>query len=344
MYVTAFRVSARANLENQVLSDARYLMARLADTIGENAIDYEEYYSREVLNSLDVATYGYGQHYGAYGTNFYHPGRKSDGGVGVFPDDIGVYCNSDGDGDGSNDEWTSASGCTIDKRTEDKNTGKNPYVGRTSEGKEATAFCDEMRAGGDCGNVDEYVAEELYLISPDGYKKTIFALEKINDMPSYALSAAILQGFDTDNDNIADQFDCDTTQGFDCTGEENDDVVEDADGNTLYRVPLPADLTTTDDADYHAQNFIPVTPLRLNITSVKFYVTPKEDPRRAFDEPTTSVQQQPHVTIVMEFKPNPDLVQGAAAQEFKTLRLQETVVSRVREVPKSPVSRVAATL
>ena len=327
MYVTAFRVSSRTALENQVIEDSRFALARIAQEISESTIDYDEYYSHFVLKEEQ-----YGQNYGSYNTVFHHPGRKLNGNTGIFPTDIGVWCNT-------GVEWQAGSACVLDRKTTDKNTGQNPYAGSGFTQDRATAVCDETRdAPISCVNVSNRF-NELYLISEDGEQKTIFTLEKIGGggvSPDIkVLSLLQLTGYDTNRDEIADTYAC--AEGFICTG----DAVAGAGIPAGSSLPSLIDLSTVGDKlnDQHLKDFIPLSSLRLHISKLEFYISPLEDPRRAFNEVQKTVQQQPHVTIVMEVQPNPELVPSIQAAEFKTLRLQKTVVAGSQKTPPAPVTR-----
>ncbi|MEK7528648.1 MAG: prepilin-type N-terminal cleavage/methylation domain-containing protein [Patescibacteria group bacterium] len=322
LFINSFRISARTGLENQILNDATFIIERLARDIHENAIDYDEYFSRRVLGATN-----YGVNYGKYNTLFYHPGLNTSGGIGDFPEDIGEMCN-----DGVTPHEDNRQ-CDVDERTEDTLTPTSPYENATNgDPNSTTAFCnswgDINSTGPTCGSggiaLTVPIAEtELYLIAPDGGRKLIFAKEKIGGN-STAISVAELAGSDTNGDGTYDSFQCDPDE-FTC--------------NDLLPLvlPLPDDLTTTDDAGSgHARNFIPLSPLTADIRSLYFYISPLEDPYRATGEDIAREPQK--VTIVMEIGPNTDTLQSRAAEEFKTLTLTRTVVSGVGE--KVPAPRV----
>ena len=76
LYIDIIRTSAKANLQKRVYSEARFLMKRLEKEIHANMIDYDEYYSQNVVipskkgNGVD----NFGQNYGKYYSAFYNPG------------------------------------------------------------------------------------------------------------------------------------------------------------------------------------------------------------------------------------------------------------------------------
>lgn len=75
LYVDSFRLTGSANLQNQVYEDARYIMQKIAEEVRKNMIDYDEYYSQNVIGASN-----FGQNYGRYYSSFYNPG--SDGKLG----------------------------------------------------------------------------------------------------------------------------------------------------------------------------------------------------------------------------------------------------------------------
>lgn len=142
---------------------------------------------------------------------------------------------------------------------------------------------------------------ELYLISADGTSKTI--LKRIgNDI-------------DDDHDGLTDEGD-DTDTGkeylamakliaadLDNNG-KNDTWVADPD----YREDGGSKISCEDKkgvwmdipSDEHCLLFYSITPPMMEIKDLKFYVAPLEDPRKAFNEESTDIQMQPHVTILIK--------------------------------------------
>jgi hypothetical protein len=82
--------------------------------------------------------------------------------------------------------------------------------------------------------------------------------------------------------------------------------------------------------------FVPISPMRTVVKDLRFYVSPLEDPRKAFAETTTTdaIQQQPHITIVMVLQPSASEM-GSFGGEVPTITLQNTVSSRVYNEVKS---------
>ena len=85
------------------------------------------------------------------------------------------------------------------------------------------------------------------------------------------------------------------------------------------------------------RGLVPITPLRTHISSLKFYLAPLEDPRKAFAEsdPAHAILQQPHVTIVMTVQPAASELGKFIGEDPPTLTLQSTVSSRTYREIKS---------
>lgn len=75
--------------------------------------------------------------------------------------------------------------------------------------------------------------------------------------------------------------------------------------------------------------FIPISPTSMEITNLKFFISPIEDPQKAFNESDVEVQVHPNVTIILTVQ-----VSDEAASTFldgirPSITLQTTVSSRV---------------
>ncbi len=320
IFINVIRIQKRIYLENAIYEDGRFMMERLSREIRGNAIDYEEYYNKLVEESVD-----YGAKHGCYATRFYNPGTD-----GPYNGGLGAYCSNPPLVDPK-----TKPGCVIDKTTLDINTGRNPYEGITAPDNtagDANAMCSLKFPLSPACTMDPTLndRDELYLIDSKGKEKTIFALKQFNSVPEYALGMVRIDGKDSNGDDIVDQWIDKSTVtpsffcalGFDCP----------ASGEAL--LSLESTLGFTPATLY--QGFIPMTPQRTNITRLRFYVSPLEDPRKAFAETDAAqaIQQQPHVTIVMTLQPAASELsafQGSAP----TITLQTTVSSRVYNEVKS---------
>ena len=83
------------------------------------------------------------------------------------------------------------------------------------------------------------------------------------------------------------------------------------------------------------KDFVPISPLRIHIQRLGFYITPLEDPHYAFAE--NAVQQQPMVTVIMEVGPSPDY---ASAVDFYPVTFVKTVTAGVQRPIPAPIKAV----
>ncbi|MFA5828876.1 MAG: prepilin-type N-terminal cleavage/methylation domain-containing protein [Candidatus Gracilibacteria bacterium] len=302
IFVNVLRIQKRISLENSLYEDARFMMERISREIRANAVDYEEYY-----NKLVATDKTYGETYGCYANRFYQPGDK---GNGNFKYGSPICSNPPAE--------LGKPDCIIDQDSQDTPTGQNPYAGLQKAADSANAFCDENLQSPVACNSTLNSQPQLYLINPQGTEKTILALKTItlaDGSPINALSLLRLAGKDTNNDGIDDDW-------ASCS----------SDFNCPQGTALEDTLTANISAPYIG--FVPISPLRSDITSLEFIVAPLEDPRKAYAETTPDVQQQPHVTVLLTVKPSTTETQNYSG-DIPSITLQSTVTSRVYNEVKS---------
>lgn len=271
---TVGKASKKVNMEEYLYTEGQALLERIAHSIQESGIDYEEYYSWEVLAATD-----YGQNYGVYHQQFFDPGTN-----GPPPNnDYGALCT---DGMTEYPNPGCPAGYLPDASTFDTDTGVHPYDGSGYDPEDANAFCDTVinPATGPCTTtLDFHQTNHLFLINKDGSLKTMFALE---DGAVPAIAMMQMEGTDSDNNDIMDEWVCAST--FTCTGGTGE-------------LPDPNDLLSSDGLD--DDNFFPISPKSLAIDEITFYISPLEDPYKGYGETNTAVfenvQLQPRVTIVL---------------------------------------------
>ncbi|MBA4336420.1 hypothetical protein C0416_01425 [bacterium] len=296
--VDLYRNSRRIELEEQLYQDMRALMRQITVMVESNAIDYEEYF-REATGDL---TFGNGDgstySYGDYAKEFYDFG--SDG----LP---GALCN---------DDTPATPDCIINKTTLDKNTGK----------KEGNAFCGAGTTKDPCPSDDPSIfalhqQDHLYLINGKGTRKTFLATEPVDrildasTVEERVLSIFWMNGSDTDGNDITDTW---------------------KDGLEFNVNDLAGDLTNTKPEQKMYEDFIPISPLRSNIVDLKFYISPLEDPYKAFAEtdPATGTLMQPHVTIILTMEPSAVEMQNYLG-EIPSKTLQTTIYSDIQQDVRS---------
>ncbi len=298
----------RERARNMLIEETQFLVSRMTEMIRENQIDYAEYYSNGLGRETPVV---YGDDPKEYEWHFYYlPTCES---IEEHGENLG------------------ADGVTCDRFDEDSfdegyfDTYADKYDGSTDPGgnfdnPSANALLEPDDAVGTGG----YMQRELYLISEDGTQKTI--LRRMDN------------GIDDDGDGSVDEnyatfWKADESDGNLDGGErlgilqlvaEND---LDSDGELDFETA--ADFQTDGDSEIELNDFVPITPKTIDIVDLKFYISPLDDPRKAFSETSIDVQVQPHVTILMTTRPGVSWRRSMAGGENISLSLQTTISSRI---------------
>ncbi|MCK5472060.1 type II secretion system protein [Candidatus Gracilibacteria bacterium] len=161
---------------------------------------------------------------------------------------------------------------------------------------------------------------ELYIITAEGTEKTVIKLipETVGVDTEYRLTMLKLPGCDSDADGQIDEW-----KIYNATASSPSS-------------PRFYDFCSAYNAGgaCTARQFQKIQPDSIKITSLKFYISPREDPRKAFAEFTDDVQQQPHVTIELTVEPSVARVHGIRG-DVPTVTLQTTVCARAQNEVKS---------
>lgn len=154
---------------------------------------------------------------------------------------------------------------------------------------------------------------ELYLISAEGREKTVFRLAKDSSVTpaEYRLTMLKLNGYDCG-------------AAHDCVTRDTSDPT-DGDGQID---------TFVAEGDFAGYVFRPIQPDTINIKRLSFFVSPLDDPRKAFANFDNAVQVQPHVTIVITAAPSKKQ-QGGLRGEIPEITLQTTITARAQNEVKS---------
>jgi prepilin-type N-terminal cleavage/methylation domain-containing protein len=309
-------------------------------------------------NWIDARNQPFGLNYGMYNWQFFYGGTtpilKHDG--------FGTICQV------SLDEYVDypnpncVTGPLLD--SEDIDTGQNPnlYRDASSAPEKGTAFCtdnvyqlfNKVSANGgidtsasrlsclgsdfDYDNLGSYMMDELYLIDESGNNKTILALETINSGKDKALSRIeMTKAYQAKTENNINMplfaFTC--SDGYQCTGQTSD-TADSLGSFALEQTvlsPLRYDPYVYTEGEDIFSDFVPISPLRVNIKSLKFLVAPLEDPRRSFSESAGNTKIQPIVTVFVELEPSSEFKSPFLSKNFN-LKLQTTVTSGIiKEVP-----------
>lgn len=334
--VNVVKLEKKSSIQNAIYEDARILLQELSKEIQSSGIDYEEYYSINVLQSNKPAdgskTY-YGINYGVYGSRFYDPGRSKNKVIVKNPDDLGVECTVPKAAP-NNDECE-----VIFSPSSDFSTGQSPYEAAAIN---ANAFCDAK--GINCDNkvlVNKINAgSELYLIDSTGTKKTILGLKKISGN-NFGIGLVRLYGRDMDQNGIVDVFACE--KEFTCHDDYQDlralikyPFLQDIISNDIQwknyvkendiRLPQKSDLNKAFLDYVQGSQFLPISPLRANIKNLQFIVTPLEDPYKGYKE--KAMQTHPTVTIIMTIGLSTETAANYPG-DFEDITLQTTVAAGV---------------
>lgn len=345
--IDVVKLEKKTSIQNAIYEDLRIILQQLTNEIQNGTIDYEEYYSQSVVQALNPPAGGpfYGINYGVYGSRFYNPGQSLYGDA-TNPDDLGIECSYPAGAESNEDceiYYTSSA---------DLDTGKNPFDEALGE---ADAFCDETFAI--MCDADRNEVEELYLIDGTGTKKTIIGRKRLNANGAngdWAIGIVKMEGRDLDQNGVIDVFTC--TNEFDCMTKDEylnvygikmfaangpiqypdaEDLVAAQTGDYVLSLPQQSDLDKAFDP--HDSQFIPISPLRANVTDLRFIIVPVEDPYKAFAE--QDLLSHPAVKIIMTL----DLASivedeyPGGADAFDDITVQTTVAAGVlREIDSYP--------
>jgi len=211
-------------------------------------------------------------------------------------------------------------------------TSTNDDYDETDNNSTGTAIRDWDGNNAGTANYNPHRQWELYLISPDGEKKTI--LRRTGN------------GIDDDNadgdNDLTTGVDEDTHTDFSDGNDGNEvlgllQLIENGNNDTtglpnpfINADGFPICGTTGNDCD--VSKFINISPQELRIVDLRFYIFPLDDPRKAYAESSRDIQVQPHVTVVLKTLPSQRLltqISPNALSTIKPIELQTTISTRV---------------
>ena len=272
-------------------------MERITKEIRNGTIDYEEYYNQNLFKNRFPGSYDvvknstYAQDYCQYSLQFYTPGN--DGEIGTA-DDV-----------------------STGKLAE----GVTPAIGKIVDN---VAVPDPVQSG-------------LYLININGDHRTYIQRTEKTDpiskekIGSIGLLKLVGEDYGIDhidasgdgpackpdpgeNDGRIDTWLCE--DGFPC--QSNNVTVDACTGR--------ADTITYDPLKPADNSFLDITPDSLDIVDLKFFVSPMDDPRKAYN--TDEIQIQPSVTIRLTARANPRLAMQFENGKVPSIVLESTVSAR----------------
>lgn len=386
VFVRTMQAQSRTEILNAMYEDGRVIMEQLTNEIQNSAVDYEEYYSINLLQiGLDdvpgsdgLTTHqresAYGLYYGAYASGFYDPGYTFSAwpivNRGTNPKDLGIECSHEI----PNPTPPPNTICDLFYTdSKDLNTGQNPWDadGSVIRQSDANAICDDTGSPG-CHSGPPFttyqdgsriVSDELYLLSEnnEGTKKTIFAQmllsnnDELKEHIATECSSIIegdpldcgigklkLRGRDLDNNGVIDYFTCDNnypcrglTEVIEGIGNPGSFYYENYYGSEYLAEINKEESPTISLLQDHlkefnfvtSRSFVPITPFRTSIKSIRFIISPPEDPYKGFAE--QEMQVQPYVTIIMEIQPSYTERMRYRGYNAGTLKLQRTVTAGI---------------
>ncbi|MEK7544810.1 MAG: prepilin-type N-terminal cleavage/methylation domain-containing protein [Patescibacteria group bacterium] len=352
-FINTSRVSGAFNDKQVLFDDGEFLMNKLVREISNSSIDYEEYFNRLVIGG------DFGMNFGQYASQFYYSDQVAKG----KQNHCDVLQSSDG-------KDAAAENCV--------NTGRNPVRTDLLPGEgnafmvpnqdisanqskslasEKKIFCDDFSALNELKiNKRNYVCvKHLYLVSPEGDRKILIAPEKFTitasdesskDAHVLSLAEMITKEQTTEGQSNTVKYDKIFTCSKDvCTkdGSVKPMNTKNSTADLSVKVPDVEDLADGDDT--HDKNFIPISSKRIDVISAEFFISPVEDPLKAYSEGEDPLKgfsekemnakyflHQPTVTIVLEIQPIANLVNG---KNSPRIRLEKKVTPAVFEEVKS---------
>jgi len=347
--VDVVQLQKKSSIQNEIYEDARILMQQLTNEIQSGTIDYEEYYSVNVVQKKKLVTGGpfLGINYGVYGSRFFDPGRTLYAASATNPEDLGIECSYPKLTDPGYDPNKSCDIYFSDST--DLNTGQNLYKNNSGNylSTEANALCDNKAIANSCSPLPTGIVSDLYLIDSSGTHKTIVGQKNMTSGTCGTLATSAdcavgiikMTGQDLDQNGIIDVFSCDSDYSKCIDGHNAIDIspafkypflvskgagLKDYLFNNNIRIPQRSDLGVAYNAS--TSQFIPITPSRANVKALSFTINPLDDPYKAYAE--TGMQTQPTVTISMTI----DLASAYKSDypgTFPAVTLQTTVTAGV---------------
>ncbi len=356
-YITSFKAEQRSQLQNSVMLDAKYIMDLITTQIESGKVDFEEYFNQCVIHGTcpkveiedegdlpdeaDQLTKVYGINYGLYNWQFYYSGTTTPDGS--TADGYGDLCEKEADQFFRIPNVDCATGPL--PFAEDAPTGVNPQ--KLVEDPDDQASIDSVKNlnSATCATnyqnfdgtqtssmsdpcppsltLSDFTFNELYLIDSDETTKTIIGREKITDSDFAVSLIRLVEKKDPTSVGTGNYpvkvFECET--GFECT---NDTALGNfADGINEVILPTPNryDFYNYSDGKNIFKDFVPISPLKINIKKLSFLIAPIEDPTLAYRE---GIKIYPQVTIILEVEPSNTFRLPFFSRNFN-LKLQKTV-------------------
>ena len=218
------------------------------------------------------------------------------------------------------------------------------------------------RKAGSPDPLSSIIQNKLFLINSKGDHRTY--IKRLVTADGYG-KVGILKL--TGKDYGMDHIEADANISGNCKRDsgEKDGLIDTWECDPGYTCPHPSETVTTststcsgpiytvvdDPANPDTSSFVDITPSALDIVDMKFYITPQDDPYKAYNN--SAVQIQPYVTIKLTVRATPGIarefrggtpnivlestVSARAYNEIVTAcNLQECIDGTQRDCPKKP--------
>ncbi|MBU1017997.1 hypothetical protein KKA33_03135 [Patescibacteria group bacterium] len=187
--------------------------------------------------------------------------------------------------------------------------------------------------------IESPIQEQLYLIDPAGIHRTYLRrIETTDELGNPIGKVALLKlvGKDYGVDHLADgenSFNCGRDEGekdglvdtwvcddgFDCSFVTPGDLAPDCSGQV--------EVIRDDPDNLENSSYVDITPSSLDVVDLKFFITPSDDPRKAYADP--DVQIQPHVTVKLIIRASPRIASQIRGNT-PDIVLESTISSRTQ--------------
>ncbi|MBI5414031.1 prepilin-type N-terminal cleavage/methylation domain-containing protein [Candidatus Peregrinibacteria bacterium] len=294
--VNLFRGSKREIASNTLFEETRVLLDRISREIRMNTVDYDEYFNHKhnmiIGESLPVANENqYGLYYREYFKRFFYISPVAGGSCAP------VY------------DFNDPQRYTMNKEDpcypQDSNEG---YFSTIGENTVANDDWDAVALGRDAENNIQFGQDELYLMSSDGKQKTV-----IKKIDTTRVGLLVLDLSDRCNNN-------DFSNNFpnNCSPQPQADAVDDSHYDSWWSNP-----------DF-LSGFIPISPLDIEITGLKFFISPADDPRKEYNTDDPAERVHPNVTILLSSKVSPSVAKQFEGEgDEPSITLETTISSRI---------------
>jgi len=293
IYINYSYAARNLKTANLLYEEGRFLMERIVKEVRQSAVDYEEYFSVNSLGS-DPAAGELGRNYCFYDQDFYSVGF--DGVINTRDDE------SLGERNALNVNAAPISTIMQENLFLINMAGdRRTYITRV----------EKDVSGNTIGKV-----AMVKLIGQD------YGDDGINSSDPKGVGPDVLCAPDSrENDGLVDTWTCDPD--FPC---KTDVILTNGAcegfGDQILNLPTDPD-----------HSFIDISPNALNVLSLKFMISPEDDPWKAYK--IKNVQIQPYITIQLTVAANPKLINGIDNDRIPQITLTSTVSTRNYDEIKS---------